>query len=96
MIETIGIVASAVVPLFNIPLIVKIRRRRSSSDISLAWTAGVWICALLMLPAGIISSSTAFRLYCIVNFVLFSAVAYCVARYRAGRTRKGNPSPVDA
>ena len=55
IIENIGLMASIVMPLFNIPLIVKIVRRRSSADISMSWVMGVWSCALLMAPSGFTS-----------------------------------------
>jgi uncharacterized protein with PQ loop repeat len=40
IVERIGLVASIMMPLWNIPLIVKIVRRRSSSDISMSWLLG--------------------------------------------------------
>ncbi len=84
IVETIGLVASIVMPLFNIPLIVRIIRRRSSADISTAWVMGVWICALLMAPSGFTSKDMVWRSYNIVNLVLFTAVVVAVWRYRKG------------
>ena len=40
--ELLALVASVVMPLWNIPLIVKIFRRKSSNDLSLSWVWGVW------------------------------------------------------
>jgi len=80
--ESIGLVAAVVMPLFNIPLIVRIIRRRSSMDISMSWVIGVWICALLMAPSGFTSKDLVWRCYNIVNLVLFSGVVVAVWRYR--------------
>jgi len=43
-IKIVGVVASVVLPLFNIPLILKIRKRGSSKDYSLTWTFGILGC----------------------------------------------------
>lgn len=77
-----GMVAAAVVPLFNIPFILRIRRNKSSRDVSKVWTAGVWICAVLMLPQAVASEELSFKLFGIINFILFSAVAFSVWKYR--------------
>ena len=82
IIEHISLVASIVMPLFNIPLIVKIVRRRSSADISMSWVMGVWICALLMAPSGFTSTDLVWRCFNIVNLVLFTGVVIAVWRYR--------------
>lgn len=87
MIETLGIVVGVITPFFNIPLVLKIRRRKSSSDISMTWTAGIWLCALLMLPVGLVSKDLAFKCFTIVNFALFSTVAWHVLRYRHGAAK---------
>lgn len=75
-------VAAVVLPLFNVPLIVRMERRRSSRDISLPWALGVWGCQLLMLPAGLASPDPVFRLFMVVNILFFSAVVVQVLRYR--------------
>jgi uncharacterized protein with PQ loop repeat len=82
MIEHIGQVAAIVMPLWNIPLIVKVVRRRSSEDISMSWVMGVWICALLMAPSGFVSRDMVFRSFNIVNLILFTGVVIAVWRYR--------------
>jgi len=84
MIETIGMIAGTVVPFFNIPLILRIKRRKSSKDISVTWIIGVWVCTLFMLPAALASESASFKCFTIVNFVLVSFVVYYVFRYRKG------------
>lgn len=85
MIESIGIVSSAVVPFFNIPLILRIRKRKSADDLSMIWTLGVWISTILMLPAGLISASLAFQVFCVSNFALFSVVVAHVFWYKFAR-----------
>ena len=82
MLRALGLAASIALPLWNIPLIIKIARRRSAKDISLAWTLGVFGCFVLMLPSGLISPDPVFRVFCIANVVLFSGVVIQVLRYR--------------
>jgi uncharacterized protein with PQ loop repeat len=85
IIEQIGLVASVVMPLWNIPLIIKIVKRKSSADISLSWVMGIWICALLMAPSGFTSKDIVWRCFNIVNLVLFTGVVVAVLRYRKGK-----------
>ncbi len=84
MIQTVALVASILLPLCNIPLIVKIIRRKSSRDVSMEWAVGVWICLLLMAPAGLVSPDFVWKTYTIVNFILFSVVLVTVLIYRKG------------
>jgi uncharacterized protein with PQ loop repeat len=83
ILENIGLVAAIVMPLWNIPLIVKIVRRRSSADISKSWVMGIWICAILMAPSGFTSKDLVWRCFNIVNLVLFTGVVIAVWRYRS-------------
>lgn len=80
--EQIGLIAAVVMPLWNIPLVIRIGRRHSSKDISLSWTLGVFSCILLMLPSAIASPDPTFRVFGIVNTVLFGVVVAQVLRYR--------------
>ena len=82
MIKIIGIIAAVILPFWNIPLIVRIEKRKSSKDISLFWAIGVWVCLILMFPAAIISSDIVFKVFNIVNIVLFSLVVIQTLRYR--------------
>lgn len=82
IVKVVGIVASVVLPLFNIPLILKIRRRGSSKDFSLTWALGVWTCILLMIPSALLSPDIVFKVFGIINFVFFSAVVLFVLKYR--------------
>ena len=82
MSETVGMLAAILLPLWNIPLIVRIQRRKSSQDVSPWWAMGVWGCLLLMLPAGLGSPDAVFRTFTIANLALFSFVVVQVFRYR--------------
>ena len=84
MIEGVGLVAAVVLPLWNIPLILKIIKRKSSKDFSLAWVLGVWVCIILMFPSGLMSQDLTWRTFNIVNLVLFYSVAFTVIKYRHG------------
>jgi uncharacterized protein with PQ loop repeat len=86
--KALGMVASITLPLFNLPLIMKIRRRGSSKDISLTWAIGVWACIVLMLPAALLSEDMVFRVFSLVNSVLFTGVVIYVLRYRHVNERK--------
>src|SRR5262245_26511660 len=74
--EAVGMVAAVGLPLWNIPLIARIVKRRSSDDISLSWALGVWVFTLLMVPSGMISSDPVWRTFSVVNFLLFSGVVF--------------------
>ncbi len=82
MIKEISLIASVVLPMFNIPLIIRVIRRKSSSDISLTWAWGVWICLLLMAPSGFTSADLVWKTFNIVNLILFTAVVVTVTIYR--------------
>ena len=82
VIEHIGLAASVALPLWNIPLIMNIIKRRSSADISIAWVMGVWICSLLMAPAGLMSKDIGWKSFNIVNLILFTGVVIVVLKYR--------------
>ena len=85
MVEKIALIAAIVLPLWNIPLIVRVIRRKSSGDISIYWVLGVWTCFLLMAPAAFRSPDIVWRAFNIVNLVLFTAVAVVVVAYRRGK-----------
>ena len=82
MIKIIGIIAAVVLPFWNIPLIVRIEKRKSSKDISLFWALGVWVCLILMLPAAVISTDIVFKVFSVVNIIFFSLVVIQILRYR--------------
>ena len=74
MIDKIALVASIILPLWNIPLILRIIKRRSSEDISVFWAVGVWICLLGILPSGLKSDFLVWKAFAIGNFLFFSGV----------------------
>ena len=80
--EKIALIAAIVLPFWNIPLIVRVIRRRSSKDISIVWVLGVWICFLLMAPEAFRSPDPVWRTFNIVNLIFFSAVVAVVLIYR--------------
>ena len=82
--DQIGVVAAIVLPLFNIPLILKIIKRKSSQDISLTWVIGVWVCILIMAPSGFQSKDIVWRTFNYVNIVLFTCVFITTLKYRNG------------
>lgn len=88
MFQKIALVAAVVLPLWNIPLILRMIKRGSSEDISLYWAFGVWACLILMLPAGINSSDIVWKTFNIVNIVLFSAVVFTAVLYRKQNKHK--------
>lgn len=80
--EKIALIAAIVLPLWNIPLIARVIKRKSSKDISIYWVLGVWTCFLLMAPDGFTSSDPVWRAFNIVNLILFTAVVIVVLAYR--------------
>ena len=85
-IKIVGVAASVVLPLFNIPLILKIRRRGSSKDFSLTWTFGIMGCTLLMMPSVLITPDIVFKAFGIINFISFSTVMFYILKYHHDKT----------
>lgn len=81
-VQSVAMVAGVVLPLFNIPLILKIVKRRSAEDLSLSWALGVWVCIVLMTPQALRSSDVSFRIFGIANIIFFSAVVFFVLKYK--------------
>lgn len=90
LINSVGLVASIVLPLWNIPLIVNIIKRKSSADVSLWWAFGVWGCFVLMAPSGFTSSDIVWKTFNITNMVLFTFVVIVAVKYRKGHLDKRN------
>ncbi len=85
IVQKVGLVAAIVMPFFNIPLIVKIIKQKSSKDISLTWVLGVWICNVLIAPSGFTSVDIVWRTFNYVNIVLFTTVTIVVIKYHKGK-----------
>ena len=97
MIKTLGMVSAVAMPFFDIPLIWRVARRKSSADISLVWTFGIWVCILGMLPASLVSSDPILKAFAIVNTVLFTAVVAAVVLYHPPvRKKMGWDRPASA
>jgi len=86
MMEKIALVAAIMLPLWNIPLIVRVIKRKSSSDISLYWVLGVWCCFLLMAPQAFRSPDVVWKTFNIANLILFTMVVVTVLLYRKDRS----------
>lgn len=78
----IGFIASLILPLFNIPLVLRMIKRKSSQDISLTWVVGVWVCILLMMPRALTSEDLAFRFFGVMNILFFTLVFFFTVKYR--------------
>jgi hypothetical protein len=88
MIKTLGMISAVAMPFFDIPLIIRIVRRKSSEDISLVWTVGIYVCILGMLPSSLISSDPILVAFGIVNALLFTAVVVTVFYYHPSFKKK--------
>lgn len=82
MIKLLGLIAALTLPLWNIPLILKISHRQSSKDFSLWWAFGVWITLLLMLPSALVSDDFVFKVFNVANLAIFTVVVIQVLRHR--------------
>lgn len=82
MLQKIALIAAVLLPLWNIPLIIRIVKRKSSEDISIYWAWGVWTCFVLMAPQAFRSSDIVWRVFSIANLTLFTAVLITVVIYR--------------
>ena len=82
MLEKIALIAAIILPLWNIPLIIRIIKRKSAQDISISWALGVWTCFILMFPVAIKSKELVWRTYSIINLVCFTLVVVTVIVYR--------------
>ena len=80
--QFLGLIGAIAMPLWNIPLIIKVSRRRSSKDLSVSWAVGVLACLILMLPSALASSELVFKVFALMNLILFSVVVIQVVRYR--------------
>ena len=82
-VEKIGVFSGTILPIFNIPLIARIVKRKSSDDLSLSWAIGVWVCIVLMTPQALKSNDLAFKMFGVSNIIFFSLVVFFVLKYRS-------------
>src|SRR4051812_17006668 len=80
--EWLGVIGAVAMPLFNVPLVLHIRRRGSSDDISLWWVWGVWSCIVLMFPSSLQTTNHVLRAFGLTNLIMFSCVVVVVMAYR--------------
>jgi predicted membrane-bound spermidine synthase len=73
--------SAVLMPFFDIPLVWRVIQRKSSEDISLVWTFGIWICILGMLPSSLLSPDPILKAFGIINTVFFTAVVVAVLLY---------------
>jgi uncharacterized protein with PQ loop repeat len=85
--DTIAFWAGVVLPLWDIPLILHIIRRKSSADISIVWMWGLWGTSVLMAPsAWIEQTNPAAVAFNIVNVTALTALLVVVMKYRERKT----------
>ena len=83
--ETIGLWAGVMLPLWDIPLIVQVLRRKSSADISVMWAVGIWLSSVLMAPSAFVSGDKAAMGFNAVNVVMLTIVLIVVLKYRKAK-----------
>jgi hypothetical protein len=84
-IQVVGATAAAILPLFNIPLIIRLVKRKCSDDFSITWALGVWTCIALMTPQTLRSPDKSFYIFGIMNIVFFTLVTFFILKYRRPR-----------
>ena len=84
--KTIGFWAGVALPLWDIPLIVHVVKRKSSQDISVSWAVGIWFTSVLMAPSAFISGDKLAIGFNIMNVTMLTGVVIVVIKYRKGVT----------
>ena len=82
--KTIGFWAAVIMPLWDIPLIIRVIQRKSSQDISMAWAVGIWVTAILMAPSSFITGDKQAIGFNVMNVIMLTAVLVIVIKYRKG------------
>lgn len=83
--KTIGFWAAVILPLWDIPLMVRVVQRKSSQDISLVWALGIWISSVLMAPSAFISGDKLAIGFNTMNVIMLTGVVIVVIKYRKGK-----------
>lgn len=81
--KTLAFIAAVILPFWNIPLLWRMEKRRSSADISCWWACGVETCLLLMFPAALNSTDIVYKTFSIINIIFFTAIVVEVMRFRS-------------
>ena len=84
--RTVGFWAAVILPLWDIPLIVRVIQRKSSQDISMIWAVGLWITSVLMSPSAFLSGDKTAIGFNIMNVIMLTGVLIVVIKYRKGPT----------
>ncbi len=80
--QKLGMAASIALPLFNIPLMMRMIERKSSEDLSLIWVLGVFACIVATFPAAMHSPDIIFKVYQVINITFFSGVTVLAVYFR--------------
>ena len=80
--DWVGHAAAFFLPFFDIPMILRLLKRKRSEDVSLIWTGGVWACTILMTPKALTSEDLTLKLFGTSNLFLFTILAIFVFYYR--------------
>lgn len=83
--DTIGLWAGVMLPLWDIPLIVRILRRKSANDISLMWMWGIWLSSVLMAPSAFVAHNKTAIGFNIVNVTMLTILLIVVLKYHRGK-----------
>ena len=82
--KTIGFWAAVALPLWDIPLILRIVQRKSSQDISMVWAVGLWASSVLMAPSAFVSGDKLAIGFNTMNVIMLTIVLIVVIKYRKG------------
>ena len=82
--KTIGLWAAIILPLWDIPLMVRVVQRKSSQDISIVWAVGLWATSVLMAPSAFISGDKLAIGFNTMNVIMLTGVLIVVIKYRKG------------
>ena len=85
ILKTIGFWAGVMLPLWDIPLIVHVIKRKSSQDISLIWAVGIWITSVMMAPSAFMKNDVLAIGFNIMNVLMLTGVMVVTIKYRKGK-----------
>ena len=74
-----------ILPLWDIPLMVRVVKRKSSQDISLIWALGIWFTSVLMAPSAFISGDKLAIGFNTMNVLMLTGVLIVTIKYRKGQ-----------
>ncbi len=84
-IKDLGTASSMVVPLFHIPLILKLYKKKSSQEWSVISVCGFWISTLGIQPWAMMTSDKALTILNSLSLLFISVEVVLVLRYRMKR-----------